>query len=144
MMPSGLELAPAVVSVATGLAVAILVEAVIGFRMLLRRRAAVSYLCAFFREFERTVAEVQESDDGKVSRGEFQFALWKNHLDNARLIISAHSPDLRRENFIEIMNILDGRYRLTNIIPANKVPDQKFYDMYFEELRKLGWLKLAP
>ena len=143
-MPSGLELGSAVISVATGLAVALLVEAVIGFRMLFRRRAAVSYVRDFLREFETTLAEVQPSDDGRVSKGEFQFALWKAHLDSSRLVISAHSPHLRRENFIEIMKVLDGQYRLTSIIPARKFPDQNFYDMYFERLRELGWLKRDP
>ena len=141
MLPE-LEMSSAVISVATGLTVALLVEAVIAFRMLLRRRAAVSYLGEFFLDFEREIAAVQASDDGRVSRGEFQFALWKGHLDNARLVISAHSPHLQRENFFEIMKLLDGQYRLTNIIPADSVPEQNFYNMYFNGLRKLGWLKL--
>ena len=141
-MPFGLELVSAAISIVTGLAVALIVEAVIAFRMVFRRRATVSHLRDFFRDFETKLAEVQPSNDGRVSRGEFQFALWKDHLDNARLVVSSHSPDLGRENFIEVMKVVDQRYRFTSIIPANKVPDEKFYGLYFEELRKLDWLEL--
>ena len=143
-MPLGIQLDSALISIATGLAVALLVEAVIGFRMLFRRRAAVSFLRDFFREFEKEISEVQVSDNEVISKGEIQFALWKGSLDDARLVVSAHSPHLRRDNFIEIMKILAGLHRVTNIIPANKYPDQNFYDGYFDRLRKLGWLKLDP
>ena len=138
----GPELGSAAISIVTGLAVALLVEAVIGLRMVFRRRATESYLSEFFREFETRLAEVQPSDDGKVLRGQFQFMIWKEHLDNARLFVSSHSPQLRREDFIEIMKVVDGGYRFTSIIPANKIPDEKLYDVYFEGLRKLDWLKL--
>ena len=40
------------------------------------------------------------------------------------------------------MKVVDRRYRFTSIIPANKFPDEKFYGLYFEELRKLDWLEL--
>ena len=80
------QLVSAAISVATGLVVALMVEGIVVLRVVLRRRSAVSDLREYFQKFKSTIDEAQASDDGMVSREQFQFALWNAHLDEARLV----------------------------------------------------------
>lgn len=128
-------------SVASGILVALLVEGVIALRVWLRRRSAVLGLRMFFQDFKVVIENVQEAEDGTVPREAFQFARWKAHVDDARLVVSSYAPYLRREYFVEIMEIIDGKQRLTQMTSECGVP-QDFYDQYFERLRTVRWLKL--
>ena len=84
------EVASAGIAIATGLVVALLVEAVVAIRMWLKRRASVTRIRDFLLEFEVRVTTAEGTDDGSFPREQVQFALWGEHLDLARLTISAH------------------------------------------------------
>ena len=55
---------------------------------------------------------------------------------------SSYAPHLRREHFVEIMGVIGGQQRVTNMIPEDAAPSQNYYDQYFERLRTLRWLNL--
>lgn len=143
MVTLATELGSAGISIATGLVVALLIQAAYWLRMRMRRRASESSVRAVFQDFEREVREARGSDDGALTREGMQFALWTAHLDTARLVASAHSPNLKQVDFLELMKVIDGWVRISRMLADNrKVPGSKIYDNYFAELRPLTWLEL--
>ena len=94
-------------------------------------------------EFEVRVTTTEGTDDGSVPREQVQFAFWGEHLDLARLTISAHSPNLKQEQFLDLMAVVDGRIRVTRMVTENHgMLPSAFYTDYFADLRKRKWLKL--
>ena len=138
------EVASAGIAIATGLVVALLVEAVVAIRMRIGRRASVTRIRDFLLEFEGRVTTAEGTDDGSFPREQVQFALWGEHLDLARLTISAHSPNLKQEHFLELMQVVDGWGRITRMVTDNqRILGSDIYKNYFAALRKLDWLKLG-
>ena len=142
-MSFGPELVSAAIAIATGLLVALLVEAIVAFRTMRRRKASTSDIRNLFLDFESKVTNAKESDDGMLKKEQIQFAFWDEHLDITRLVLAAHSPNIKQEHYLETMKLLDGWTRITRmVVNAGTGFGSDTYDRYFEAVRKLSWLKL--
>lgn len=144
----GADITSAVIAVATGLAVAVIVEVAVWIRAWLRRRTAVSYIRSLFEAFETKLSSIPHSDglihleDGPTIRLEtLHLAMWEEHLDLARRTIPAHSPYLSSTQFTTLMGIVDGMSRLSGMIPDGRTPDGQFYRNYFNDLEDVEWLR---
>lgn len=146
-MMDGIEVTSVATSVASGLLVALLVEGVVHLRIYQRRRSSISSLRGFFLDFKKQFLEVRGAEDGAYTREAAKFVLWKAHLNDAPDVLSSHAPYLRREQFLEVMGIINGHQRLVDIIPENQFPISETpmgnpYRQYFDRLGALHWLKL--
>ena len=69
-------------------------------------------------------------------------AFWDEHQDTARVLISTHSLDLGRDDYIKLMEAIDGWRRIIRMVTdAERIPGADAYEGYFKALREIGWLE---
>ena len=136
------QLVSAGIAVATGLAVALLVQSVNWLKGKRQRRQSLAFIRSVLAAFEKRLKEVQDADDGRAKKEQFRAAMWVAHEDELRVAALAHIAVLRAEEFISLMSILDNWNRLFEAISGDtkRVPPKDVYERYFADLRKQGWL----
>ena len=134
----------AVISIVTGLIVAILVGVVPFIGDQIKRRNEISYIRTFIRAWESEIKNMQGAEDGRYTRTAAQFAYHKERLRTAMVIVSARAKHLTDEQSFEIAKVITHQLSLTEFISVTRKgssPDESFYDMFFNQLRELKWLK---
>ena len=142
-MPLSEDLLSAAIAVVTGLAVALIVQVMGVLSSRRQRKASIRRIRDTIQEFENELRSLGTLVDDRITGEQAQFAFWQAHLETLRVTVSAHSPFLRQEDFLNIMTVIDGKARVTRMIADSKrVPGIEFYEQYFEAIRGLDCLKL--
>ena len=106
-----------------------------------RRKKFIIRLKDFFTELNNKIQTISDSDDGTITQPMARYAIFKGELDDAKTLISAHQTYLKAKELSEIQEIINQELRLIQIIPSNRVPDKKLYELFFDRLVRLEWLK---
>ena len=132
------------VSVIAGIAVAVLVEIFVFLAGRIRRKNEITYIRRFIKEIESGVKKIEGAQDGMYRKPQAQFLYFESQLKVAEMIISARSSHLSSDQSFEILKIVRQRADFVAFLSSaakGKYPEEKFYDMFFDQVRELEWLK---
>ena len=132
------------ISIATGIVVVLLVEIVLLIRHLIRRRNEINYIRDYFRNWESEIENVPDAEDGTFTREQARFALHKDRLQVAQLLISTRSPHLSASQSFEIIKAISDQSHLVDFIASAAnvpAPSSNLYDRFFDVVRGIKWLK---
>ena len=142
MQISSQQFKSAVISVATGIIVVLLVQGVTFIDHRIKRNNEIDYIRTFFKDHESEIKNIQGAQDGRYTRESAQFAYHKAQMRVASIIVSARSSHLNDEQSFEIIKIIVTEIDFIEFLSSeNGVPEDKFYDQFFDKLRELEWLK---
>ena len=124
---------------------AILVEMFVFFTGRIKRKNEIAYIRRFFRELESDVKNMMGAQDGMYTKPQAQFVYFSAQLKVAQMIISARSSHLSSDQSFEILKLVNQRSDFVQFLASEakgKYPEEKFYDMFFDDVKELKWLKL--
>lgn len=126
----------------TGGLVAITVELIHYGLRIRRRQKFVFRLRDLFTDLNKEIKNAVGSTDGKISRPELQFVLFRSKLDDIRNLIYVYSRHLKDRELSEIQYIINQEMRLIEMLRVNnKLYTEELYTQFFKRLLKLKWLK---
>ena len=123
---------------------AVLVEIFVFATGRVKRKNEISYIRKFLRELETGVKNIEGAQDGMYLKPQAQFVYFEAQLKVAQMIISARSNHLSSNQSFEILKILRQKLDFIEFLSTNakgKFPEEKFYEVFFDEARGLEWLK---
>ena len=126
-------------SIVGGMIVVVIAEAVFAWFRKIKRKKGIVHLRKFFSDTEIRIKKIRGSDDGRVHEGAARLAYFKSRLENAKLF-TTYSEHLRADQKFELVHILNGQFNIIAIFPEKQYPELKFYEQFFDELKKLRWL----
>ena len=135
------EVESALISILTGLAVALLVYLGGYVVAKMKRRSAVSKIAGLIEDFEERLESAQDSEDGTIKKEMLRFAYLEEHLDNIRSLVSVHSPWLSQDQYTSVMAAVDGHTRIKKMLPPGAIPSYQLYANYLADMRKHDWLR---
>ena len=142
-----------IISVITGIIVVVLVEFSGYIKRLVNRRCEIGYIRNFFRAFEKeikdtnaitsTINETSQTPP-KIVKNQIQLAIYQEKLRAATLIMTTKSSHLTAEQIFEILKIITDHAALDKLLTKEGrsiIPNENFYNQFFDKVRKLKWLK---
>ena len=111
-----------------------------------QKRKAVKELCAFFLEWETDINCTEPiphpANGQELTKEVIQFVKHKYRLWRSQIVLSRWSKCLTDKQLEEVSVLLEGHQNsVIGILPEGRVMSQELYDRFFNEARKISWLK---
>ncbi len=133
------------ISIVTGIIIVVLVEIFLWIKTRIKRKCEITYIRDFIKKCEKQICDAQAivvQNGSRIPKAQLQLAYHQEHLRTAIIIISVRSPHLTKEQNFEILKIFTNHTSIVSMTADKNIfPHQNFYDTFFEELKKLQWLK---
>lgn len=129
------------ISIASGIAVALVVELAVFIQARMRRRTSISFLNDVVRYFESKLASAKPLPPGRYGQGrskeEVLLAYWQEHLDSILAAVSAHAANISSRQYVEIMETISGFSRKIKLVTDIKrlLPTSDYED-YLSKMKK--------
>ena len=129
------------ISIASGIAVALVVEVAVFIQARVRRRTSISLLRDVVRYFESKLASTKPLPPGPYGRGrskeEVLFVYWQEHIDNMLVVVSAHAANISSRQYVEIMEAINDVRRVAKLVTdIGKLLPTSIYENYLSKMKK--------
>lgn len=136
-MELGISTNEILISILSGILVALAVEAVHHFRQKIRKSNEIKYIREFFLNGQKEIRE--DINIPQVHSAQARFVRFKAMLRDFRNVAETHSTNLKSNEKFELFKHIDETINFMNWLPAAPA-DLKPYNMFFEKIQKITWL----